>query len=1122
MSIRKIIFTFILSSFASIASATNNSESSPTIGIAKSGWAPFLMVDGVEPTGYLVDYLNLAANKANLKIKWDVVANRSQLLANVKDGEYDLFIYGGKPSLYDAEFQAGMTLFPRYISAFSQQGKVQAPLNSKQLESLIIAAPSAKLISNHYPNATIYPTNSIKDSLIAVATGKADIAFVDHAVGIHALSSALLPNFEVNPAPKPIQDSYQPMRLLYNKSTKDSFMPQLEAGRALINNEELSELQLKWNLVSSAPKHSATFTADELKWIEDNRIIRTGSYQDIPPYSFEKDGQIVGYSIDYMQLISEITGLEFIFESRQAWSEQLKMAESRQLDVLQLLRERETIARYMNFTQPYVTGSPTVLYGRDGQTKVNSIARIIDKTIAVRRDYLEETYLIQHHPELNLKVVDSIQDGLNTVLTGEADYFVCQTNTCDSYLYQNFITNLSVVGHLGIPALKGTNRARFAIRSDWPELQSIFNKAIDAIPENDLEKLKRKWLNQVDREQLLIENLTEAEKKWLSGNRRLAFALPLKLPPFAFVEEQEPKGIASDIVKRFESEYSIDAHYTHFSSWTEIVDAITSGDIDFVPSMNITEERKKKLLFTQPFLNMNAVILTQKGKGIIPTLDSVSTRKLGMARGSSMLQAIKKDYPDIQIVEYSKMSDALYALSNGEIDLTVTSPFAAKYQLTSLGIDNIVQSGTTKYNQPVAIAVHPSKPELVTLFNKLIASIEPSEINLILDKWNNLQIVEKKDWVAVVVWSTAGIIAVVFILLLLNYFKRNENLKVIEKVGQRLANAQRVAQLGSWDVDAENKIIALSTEAANILGVSETKTMSRIEYAQLIVGEDRKRYIEAIDEALRTGLLNVEYRIKVNDSVKWVKEVSELVFGNSGEFLSASTTIQDISEFKRQQDDLIEHQEELRDLTSKLLSVQEEERKRVARELHDDLSQRLAVLSIDLGALHNQTESEDAKLRIRKVKQDIVSVAEDTHSLSRRLHPSIIDDLGLIEALRSEIDSYQRREEIKVEFFSTMQTLSLDKDVELVIFRVVQEALRNVAKYSEASMVKISLASIHGSLFLQIQDDGMGFDVEAARKAPGLGLKSMMERARLINAEFNISSEENHGVNIELQIPLDK
>lgn len=126
----------------------------------------------------------------------------------------------------------------------------------------------------------------------------------------------------------------------------------------------------------------------------------------------------------------------------------------------------------------------------------------------------------------------------------------------------------------------------------------------------------------------------------------------------------------------------------------------------------------------------------------------------------------------------------------------------------------------------------------------------------------------------------------------------------------------------------------------------------------------------------------------------------------------------------------------------------------------------------------------------------------------------------MIDALRSEIESFQLREKIKVEFLYTSKEMHLAKDVALVLFRIVQESLRNIAKYSEANKAQVSFNLVKGTIVLQIKDDGMGFDVAEAKRSPGLGIQSMMERAKLINGELHIHSEKNKGTTIELSFSV--
>jgi signal transduction histidine kinase len=213
--------------------------------------------------------------------------------------------------------------------------------------------------------------------------------------------------------------------------------------------------------------------------------------------------------------------------------------------------------------------------------------------------------------------------------------------------------------------------------------------------------------------------------------------------------------------------------------------------------------------------------------------------------------------------------------------------------------------------------------------------------------------------------------------------------------------------------------------------------------------------------------------------------------------------------------------EGLRSLASKLIHAQEEERRRVAREMHDDWTQRLAILGIDAAKLERHLDAPETALPLlRAMREQLVSLSEDVHDLSRQLHPSILDDLGLVEALRSECASFSRREEIAVDYRPGKVPANLPKDIALCIYRVAQEALRNVAKYSGVKEASVTLVATGPELLLRIQDRGAGFDPESAHAQPGLGLSSMAERVRLIQGKLSIMSAPARGTTIEVGVPL--
>jgi signal transduction histidine kinase len=214
-------------------------------------------------------------------------------------------------------------------------------------------------------------------------------------------------------------------------------------------------------------------------------------------------------------------------------------------------------------------------------------------------------------------------------------------------------------------------------------------------------------------------------------------------------------------------------------------------------------------------------------------------------------------------------------------------------------------------------------------------------------------------------------------------------------------------------------------------------------------------------------------------------------------------------------------QEGLRHLAAKLLHAQEEERRRVAREMHDDWTQRLALLGIDTAKLEKHLRTHEAALPLlRAMREQLMSLSEDVHALSRQLHASVLDDLGLVEALRSECNSFSRREEIAVDYRPGNVPANVPKDTALCVYRVAQEALRNVAKHAAVGEAWVSLGTAGSDLLLRVEDKGSGFDMDIVRSQLGLGLSSMTERVRLIQGNLCITSVPGRGTLVEVRVPL--
>ena len=214
-------------------------------------------------------------------------------------------------------------------------------------------------------------------------------------------------------------------------------------------------------------------------------------------------------------------------------------------------------------------------------------------------------------------------------------------------------------------------------------------------------------------------------------------------------------------------------------------------------------------------------------------------------------------------------------------------------------------------------------------------------------------------------------------------------------------------------------------------------------------------------------------------------------------------------------------EKEAQSLAGRILSAGEEERRYLARELHDDVSQRLAAVSIETGTLENKmSESSEIKEPLGKLKKNLIGICDDLHRMSRHMHPSVLDDFGLAEALRSECGELSQRWGIPIELHCSKRFPEIPKSVALCLYRVAQESLWNAIRHSGGSKITIELKSDAEFVYMDISDDGKGFEPSTVQKTRRLGLASMSERIRLVSGTIRTLSAPGQGVTISVVAPI--
>ena len=319
-----------------------------------------------------------------------------------------------------------------------------------------------------------------------------------------------------------------------------------------------------------------------------------------------------------------------------------------------------------------------------------------------------------------------------------------------------------------------------------------------------------------------------------------------------------------------------------------------------------------------------------------------------------------------------------------------------------------------------------------------------------------------------------------------------------------------------WMCDAKGRITYLNERRLAFTGPDPNAGYGDT-WSAYIHPDDVKNVLDTVAQALKAREpFSKEYRLRRSDGVyRWMFDLASPRENGDGSFAGFIGSAIDVTDQKLAQ-------QALEKVSGQLIEAQEKERSRIARELHDDICQRLALLSMELEQADRASYQSplEVKTNLDEIRIHCSEIAGDVQSLSHQLHSSKLEYLGAAAAIRGFCHEFSKQHEVSIDFIENDVPRHLPKDISLCLFRVTQEALHNAVKYSGVSEFAVELTTTAGEIQLMVRDEGKGFDVEEAKKTRGLGLVSMQERVHLVHGNLGVESEPGAGTSVLVVVPL--
>jgi signal transduction histidine kinase/ABC-type amino acid transport substrate-binding protein/DNA-binding response OmpR family regulator len=514
-----------------------------------------------------------------------------------------------------------------------------------------------------------------------------------------------------------------------------------------------------------------------------------------------------------------------------------------------------------------------VIIARNDAIDINTIKDLYGRRVAIEDGFLTMKQLQEKHPQIELIPLSSTLKALQMVSWGDADAYVGNQAVAGWLQRQHQLYNLSIVGSPGL----GSGPQNFAVSKtapDWRPLISILDKALDSISDTERHAIDQRWLGESKKAKPLPNvKLTLNERRWLQEHKTIRLGVDADWAPLEFIDSHgNYKGLSSEYMQLFARQLGINWIKPEKMTWTELLNQAKSKNIDVLPLISRTPEREAYLNYTKTYLNFPTVIFNRHGSPLLTGLDDLRGKTVGTIEGYSLTDYLQQSYPEIKLKHYPTVVKALYGASVGEVDAFVGSLAVGGYHIGQEGITNLQVVAPTEYHYKFSIAVRKDWPELVTILNKAIDTLDEQLKNEMFRRWYTVEYKQHVDYT--LVWQIVAVASVMFIIGTIWNMQIRHRGKIIKEGRERLELILKSAQLGAWEARvAADKSLQLSLDETFYRhhGIpEEQQNLSLDDVVRYVDDPHRPQLRSQITRFLSSHNSDITFEYSVGNQKRWL------------------------------------------------------------------------------------------------------------------------------------------------------------------------------------------------------------------------------------------------------------